>query len=171
MVAGVDEDHRPDCVEAIRVHVEDGRDRGLDAVPDQGKDIGVEIGVQGKGKGRDLEKSLDPKKENANCLGKDEDQDLNLINVARDLEVIKRTKNILLKKKKTNPKNVKIKIRKKKPHHLWYLKLRKILNQLHPKKKYLGQLPHQEVILEVRDLPVNHQEEVVHLVEENHLNQ
>lgn len=170
MVAGVDEDHRPDRVEDIRVHVEDGQDRGLDAVPDQGKDIEVEIGVPGRGKGHDLEKSPNPKKENANCLGKDGDHDLNLINVARDLEVIKKTKKILPKKKKTNPKNVEIKIRKKKPHHLWYLKLRKKINQLHPKKKYPGQLHHQEVILEVRDLLVNHQEEVVRLVEENHLN-
>lgn len=163
-------DHHLDRAEDIHVHVGDDQGHALDAVPDQGKDTVVEIGVLEKGKGHDLEKSHGLEIENVNHLEKDEEQGPNL-GVVQDLEAIKRIKNILQKEKTKNQKNGKKKIRKKIIRHLLYLKLRKKISQILLKKKNPDQLHHQEVILGVPDHLVNHLEEVVRLVEERLLNQ
>lgn len=162
-------DHHLDRVEDIHDHEGGGQDRVLDVDPDLGKDTAVVIGVLEKEKGLDPEKSLDLEIENVNHLETDVELDLNL-GVVQDPEVIKKIKNILLKEKMINQKNEKKKIRKKRIRHLLYLKLRKKKNQTLLRKRNLDQLHHQEVILGVRDLLVNHLEEVVRLVEERLLN-
>lgn len=161
-------DHHLDLVEDIHDPVEDGQDRVLGVVLDQEKGTEVVTGVQEIEKGHDRGKNQDLEIENVNHLETDEDLGPNL-NVVQDLEVIKKIKNILPKRKKINLKNGKRKIRKKKVL-LLYLKLRKKINQLLLKKKNLGQLLRQGVTLEVQDLLVNHQGEVVRLVEEKLLN-
>jgi len=165
--------HHLDHVEGIHVLVEDGQDHVLKDALDQGKDIGVLIDALGIEKGHGPGKSLDLGIENVKHQEIDEDQDLNpslSLDVAQDLGVIKKIKNILLNEKKINQKNEKKRTKRKKTPHLLYQKLRKKINRQHLKKRNLGQLHHLEVILGAHDHLVNHQGEVVRLVEEKHLN-
>lgn len=161
-----------DHVEDIHALVEDDLDHVLKGALDQGKGIGVVTDVLEREKGHGLGKSLGLGKENAKHPEIDEDQDLNpSLDAAQDLEVIKKIKNILLNEKKINQKNERKRTKKKKTPHLLYQKLRKKINLLRLKKRNLGQLHHQEVILGAHDRLVNPQGEVVRLVEERHLSQ
>jgi hypothetical protein len=171
-MVGVVEDHHLDHVEDIHVLVEDDQDHVPKDALDLGKDIEVEIDVQEIEKDHGPGKSQGLEIENANHQEIDEDQDLNLsLDVAQDLEVIKKIRNILLNEKKINQKNEKKKKKRKRIPHLLYQKLRKKINLLRLIKRNLGQQHHPEVILEAQDHQVNHQGEVVRLVEERHLNQ
>lgn len=163
--------HHLDHVEDILALVEDDQDHDLKDVLDQGKDTGVETAVLEIEKGHDPGKNQGLEIENANHQEIDEDRDLNpSLDVAQDLKVIKKIRNILLNEKKINRKNEKRRTRKKRILHLLYQKLRKKINLLHLKKN-LGQQHHQEVVVPgVQDHLVNLQGEVVRLVEEKHQN-
>lgn len=173
LMVGVAVDHHLDHVEDIHVLVEDDQDHVLKGALDQGKDTGVEIDVL-----REIEKDHGPGKnqsleiENANHREIEEDQDLHpSLDVVRGLEVIKKIRNILLNEKKINQKNEEKKTKRKRILHLLYQKLKRKINLLHLIKKNLDQQHHPEVILGAQDHQVNHQEEVVLLVEERCLNQ
>lgn len=177
-MVGVVVGHHLDPVEDIHALVEDDQDHDLKDALDQEKGSEVETDALEIEKGHGPGKSLGLEIENVNHQEIDEDQDLNLnpnpsqsLDVAQDLEVIKKIRNIHLNEKKINQKNEKKRTKKKRITHLLYQKLRKKINLLRLKKRNLDQLHHQEVILGAHDHLVNHQGEVVRLVEERHLNQ
>jgi len=127
--------HHLDHVEDIRALVEDGQDHVLRGALDQGKGTGVLTDVLEIEKGHGPGKSLDLGIENVKRPEIGEDQDLNLslslslsLDVAQDLKVIKKIRNILLNEKKINQKNEKKRTKKKKIPHLLYQKLRKKIN-------------------------------------------
>lgn len=169
-MVGVVVDHRLDHVEDIHVHVEGDQGRALDAVPDQGKGIGVVKDVQEIERGRALRKSLDLETENAKRLENDGDRGLSL-DVVQDPEVTRKIKNILQRKEKTNRKSEKKRTRKKIILRLLHLKSKRKTSLQHPKRRNPGRLHRPEVILEVRDRLVNRREEVVLPAEGKHLNQ
>jgi len=174
-MVGVGVGHHLDHVEDIHALVEDGQDHVLKGALDQGKGTGVLTDVLEIEKGHGPGKSLDLEIENVKHpeIGGDQDLSLSLslsLGVAQDLEVIKKIRNILLNEKKINQKNEKKRTKKKITPHLLYQKLRKKINLQRLKKRNLGQLHHQEVILGAPDHLVNHQGEVARLVEERHLN-
>jgi len=159
---------RLDRVEDTHARVEDDRGRVLDAVPDREKGIEAAKDVQEIGRGRAQRKSLGLETENAKRLENDGDRGLNL-DVARDPEVTRKTRNILQRKEKINRKNEKKRTRKKIILHLLYPKSKRKTSLQHPKRRNPGQLHRPEVILEARDHLVNRRGEVVLPAEEKHL--